>query len=188
MSWFRKISSKHKIGDEVGYFDHYKDALYSGTITGYDDDYNEWVVDTADGEDGFLDRDLIPIDEYNEIVKYNGDLNLTSPETFYYGRRSFDVRKAKRYIAMNSVEVSQFNVEDARSNVENDLIATDLNRKGLEVDLSVPIIVASIENWDKSVGRLPIDGWHRIAYALKEGIAALPMYLLSVEETKQITS
>ena len=52
-------------------------------------------------------------------------------------------------------------------------------------DLNDPIILISTQHEDE-ISNFPIDGWHRIGKALKEGIEELPAYLLTLEETNKI--
>ncbi|MFF4778991.1 hypothetical protein ACFY05_39825 [Microtetraspora fusca] len=47
-----------------------------------------------------------------------------------------------------------------------------------EVDLSVPLIAVPIPN----AGPFVIDGWHRIARALREGVTDLRVVVLTAEE------
>ncbi|MEU8178632.1 hypothetical protein AB0C14_37685 [Microbispora hainanensis] len=47
-----------------------------------------------------------------------------------------------------------------------------------EVDLSVPLIAVPIPN----AGPFIIDGWHRIARALREQVAELPVIILTEQE------
>jgi hypothetical protein len=50
-----------------------------------------------------------------------------------------------------------------------------------KVDLDVPVITAY-----GSMGKIPIDGWHRIAKALLKGLKELPWLALTKEESKKV--
>lgn len=65
------------------------------------------------------------------------------------------------------------------------LIKTD-PKTVTKADLTVPIIVAIVK-MKKGRGAIPIDGWHRITRALKEGLTELPAYVLTAKETDKVT-
>jgi len=58
---------------------------------------------------------------------------------------------------------------------------SELDADPFKFDLSFPIIAVRMKGniW-------PIDGWHRIAKAIDQGLEALPALLLNVQESKKV--
>jgi len=54
------------------------------------------------------------------------------------------------------------------------------------VDLSKPVIFVERQYKDGTQGHMMIDGWHRVAKALDEGVDQLPCVVLSVKEGKSL--
>lgn len=112
------------------------------------------------------------------------ELNLNDPETFYYRASSFDVRQAKRIIHENPREKIQYDVNKVSYYLESGAIS--INEEIVEkADMSIPLIIVSSKG-PNGVSYFPIDGWHRIARAIKEGVPTLPAYVLTLEETRKI--
>ena len=121
-----------------------------------------------------------------------------SYETFDFLVRSFDVNKARKFIINSPRKIIQMGLsgvaklvprERTRTNEDGTMSMT----MGLRIDwdridaeesaynLSFPVIIANI-NGDY----LPIDGWHRIAKAVDQGIDHLPAVILSADETQEV--
>ena len=54
-----------------------------------------------------------------------------------------------------------------------------------KADVSVPIILATMTIAGRK-GVFPIDGWHRIARAIQDGLDELPAYVLNKRESDRI--
>lgn len=101
-------------------------------------------------------------------------------ETFRFLAYSFDVDRAKELLAERPRVSDTLEVEECRAFVNRIVIdkgAVD------DADLTVPVIF-----WQGEDGKtfLPIDGWHRIAKALKEEVKSLPAVLLTKKESKEV--
>jgi hypothetical protein len=100
-------------------------------------------------------------------------------EEFRFLAGLFDIAKAKRIIEDKPREIVEINIGESGKQLLA-LMKIDMTRFD-EIDLTVPIIVASIKE-----GNLPIDGWHRIAKAVHLGLPFVPGVMLTKEETKQV--
>lgn len=117
-------------------------------------------------------------------------------EAFEFAWLRFDVDAAKRIIAAAPRKLTELSVPDVgrwlgappalrmpgrltMAGIIVDWGAVDVD----EVDLSVPVIMAQLAD-----STLPIDGWRRIAKATLRGIAALPLVVLTRDETREVMS
>lgn len=115
-------------------------------------------------------------------------LDITTKEVFNFCSLHFDVRKAKQIIVKNprnldSVEVKLLDAWVGGKTPDGKMymgVTLHSIAKGIEIDLRVPIIWANIEGFS-----MPIDGWHRIKKALDTGILTLPVYVLTIAESKE---
>ncbi|MEU8178634.1 hypothetical protein AB0C14_37695 [Microbispora hainanensis] len=100
---------------------------------------------------------------------------MTEVETFRLMGWTWDVSAAKKYAA------SRHPGGHLRPRHWAGLLALiDIDQAHAElVDLSEPLIAVPAS---PRGGALVIDGWHRIARALREGVTELPVILLSKEE------
>ena len=117
-------------------------------------------------------------------------------EMFEFVMSRWDVRMAKAIIHETPRPVLKMSLEGLKSVVperpvaqENGLltmhpgISVDWDKiDSEEIDLSIPVIVVTRKNGST----LPIDGWHRIAKAMDQGIGSLPAVLLNEEETERV--
>lgn len=134
----------------------------------------------------FSESELELLEASTRWEDIESDLDLVKDEIFHYYGGSWDVRKAKRMIHQNPRPTIQFEAKNAKYQIESGAIAT--YDKYLEMaDTSVPIILISSKNADGSTGYFPIDGWHRIRKAIENNIDFIPAYVLTIEESKEIT-
>ncbi len=116
-----------------------------------------------------------------------------TPETFQFARNQWDVAQAKELIrSKRSRKVATMAISGVADlvgkppvdgefsihigvTVNWDLAASD------DVDLNIPIILVPYRD-----SFIPIDGWHRIAKAVRKGVAELPCVVLTKAETKLI--
>lgn len=121
----------------------------------------------------------------------------TRDEWFRFCAYTFNVSKARDLIGKRRAVVKTIAVSDLRpllaektekgirlgvgvdwERVEKD-IAAERDAYEPVLDLTVPLIVAQT-----SSGALPIDGWHRIAKAVRVGREKLPYVLLTKKESR----
>lgn len=96
----------------------------------------------------------------------------------------WDVRAAKRLLREKPREVEVVYLRDVAPFLTEGpgiIVDRDLVESGEGIDLDVPIIVGEL-----NTSCLPIDGWHRIARALKLGLDTLPCVCLTKEETEDV--
>ncbi len=121
-----------------------------------------------------------------------------TPETFYLLSSAWDVAAAKRILqAKKRLTLSVLSVSEVgellqKPAVQNENgsfsfnlgVRVDWKRAATEeVDLSVPVILA----YTKRGSLLPIDGYHRIAKAILNGIPTLPCVCLTKAESKKVS-
>jgi len=127
--------------------------------------------------------------ESEEISSETFEWKDNRDEMFTFLTRNFDIDLAKRIIKTNPRNITNVGLSGLKSWVPRSktsvgLIKIDWDRIDAEegnYDLSFPVIIASIEG-----GHFPIDGWHRIAKAIEQGVESLPSVMLTPEETEQI--
>ncbi|WP_440063885.1 hypothetical protein [Streptosporangium sp. OZ121] len=103
---------------------------------------------------------------------------MTPPrEEFYYLAYAWDVTTAKAFAAgrepTGNLVVKEWAGILSTIEVDKDAAAT--------VDLGEPIIVVPIDD----AGHFPIDGWHRITRALRDGVPELKAVILTADEERQ---
>jgi len=123
--------------------------------------------------------------------------NTEKFETFTFISAQYDVRAAKQILASKkrTPKIHQLAVADVEpllakhtkeGNVEMITMGVTVDWSRAEsdptIDLDVPIIVAQTAQGNF----LPIDGYHRIAKAVKVGKTHLPCVVLNKAETKKI--
>jgi hypothetical protein len=108
------------------------------------------------------------------------ELDTTTPEFIDFMFATFDVREAKRLIAATPREPEKVRTDVLRPFLGPRGITVDRKRAKTDplIDVSVPLIVATLDT-----SCLPIDGWHRVAKAIAEGIEEIPALYLTREET-----
>jgi len=101
-------------------------------------------------------------------------------EEFEFDGDTYDVSAAKKLLKDKNRRVVNIATDALKRMAPTVSIS---KRKALrpEIDLAVPIIVAI-----RRGRKLPIDGWHRIYKALKNGIKTLPAQILTVEESREV--
>jgi len=113
---------------------------------------------------------------------------LPDDETFRFGWKAWDVKKAKtlllrkRSVKLHSIEVKALKPLANLMCVDWDRIKRDiaLPTQDQTIDLRVPLILVLTPD-----GALPIDGWHRIGKAILLKVPVLPAVILSkVDERK----
>lgn len=113
------------------------------------------------------------------------ELDTTTPEFFLFMFATFDVREAKRLITANPRAPEMVRTSVLRPFLVHDgghvIVDDDRVESDPMIDVSVPLIVATLDT-----SCLPIDGWHRVAKAIVEGIDELPALYLTREETEQV--
>jgi hypothetical protein len=121
-------------------------------------------------------------------------------QRFYFGPWVFEIDKAQARIAEQPRDVRNLVVEawarfyglddnrDDRHSVSLIGPGPEFNRRyAMTTDLTEPVIVAMLRSEETGEeSPLLIDGTHRLFRAYQEGIAALPAYVLSVEESLAI--
>ena len=105
-----------------------------------------------------------------------------TPEWFNLMRFVWDVREAKRILSKKKrVRINRISTDGLRGISTMFSVTAPSDRP---IDLSVPLIMIKIPV--KGAGHLPIDGWHRIRYAINSGISELPFVMLTAAEEKRI--
>jgi hypothetical protein len=100
-----------------------------------------------------------------------------TPERFHMLNLCFDVRAAKRAVADSPRGVVPLDVASLRR------LSSHIRRLGTApVNLEIPLVVATTRH-----GHTVIDGWRRIAAAIREGLDTLPCVILTTFETKLAT-
>jgi hypothetical protein len=107
-------------------------------------------------------------------------------ETFQLMTRVWDVKAAKRFIATKRARpVYMIPVSSLSSLVGQPgklSIAVTVDWEAAKTaDVSIPLVLLSSES-----GHLPIDGYHRIARAVLDGLTELPAVVLNSTETKKV--
>ncbi|MER6171295.1 hypothetical protein [Streptosporangium sp. NPDC001681] len=103
---------------------------------------------------------------------------MTPPrEEFYFLAYAWDITAAKERAAnepTGNLIVPEWRGVASMVDVDQGHAAT--------VNLSEPLIVVPIDD----AGHFPVDGWHRIYRALREGVPALKAVILTTDEERQI--
>lgn len=109
-------------------------------------------------------------------------------EAFHYLYDVWNVDRAKQLIKERPRPIRRLNIApfqellSAPGKVRVFGVAVNWKKvKSDDVNLDDPVLTAY-----GSMGKLPIDGWHRIAKALLKGIKELPWVALTKEESKQV--
>jgi hypothetical protein len=126
---------------------------------------------------------------------------VTTPQRFHFGPWTFSIDAAEALIAARPRSIRRIDVAtwakaygltrlDNRDEHTVSLIgpASDgLDRVyAMTTDLAKPVIVAQLAINGQTPAPLLIDGTHRLYRAWSEGIAQLPAYLLTADETRQV--
>lgn len=102
-------------------------------------------------------------------------------EVFWCPSYGFNVTKAKRILALKPRPASDIDV----AALIPGSVGVRIDREhAMTTDLSEPIILVQVE--DPKTGdwlRILIDGHHRLYRAAREGVARLPAYLLTPNES-----
>jgi hypothetical protein len=121
-------------------------------------------------------------------------------QRFYFGVWVFDVDRAQALIVERPRETHRlpvglwarfYGLDDNREDRHSiSLIGPGPNfdrRYAMTTDLNEPVIVAMLRNEDAGEDApLLIDGTHRLFRAYTEGVAELPAYVLSMDESQVI--
>jgi len=105
---------------------------------------------------------------------------LEQDERFDFFNMSFDVKLAKQAIHKRPRDVQPFAIDSSVPMCERIGVSPTASLEG--VDLAVPVIIATLPKGSL----LPIDGWHRIAKAGRDGLTDLPCVVLTKQETARI--
>lgn len=103
-------------------------------------------------------------------------------EQFCISGYVFDVNIAKDILIQTARPNSLVKMADLKSLAG--FISTEETDK--EINLNVPLIIAQFTTADGHQQVLPIDGWHRIKKAIKDGLETLPCVVLTARETKRV--
>jgi len=120
------------------------------------------------------------------------------PEFFHYLGLSFDIAKAKKILDKYPHEQVMVPVESLRqylaeTNYENGKaigikLGVSCNKEYAETltveDLKRPLILVPLK---EEIGHLVIDGYHRIAAAVRLGVQELPAVILTPKEARGVT-
>ncbi len=60
------------------------------------------------------------------------------------------------------------------------------DREGTKFDVTLPMILGTMEDREGNTYYLPIDGWHRAAKAMVLGMETMPVVVLTLDETYEI--
>ncbi len=114
-------------------------------------------------------------------------------EKFYFMGRGFDIDAAKRILSAKPRAIGTLNPEDLRPLVIPRGVKfavgveIDYAKIGAGIEIArVPLIVGMVKGNSGKAFPLLLDGWHRVAAALEQGVDSLPCVALSARETKQI--
>ena len=126
---------------------------------------------------------------------------MTAPQWFHFGPWTFSIDAAEALIAAHPRGIRHIDVatwaeaygltrldDTARRTISLIGPASDgLDRAyAMTTDLAKPVIVAQLAINGQPPAPLLIDGTHRLYRAWREGIAQLPAYLLTADETHQV--
>lgn len=117
-------------------------------------------------------------------------LNHDIPETFRFFTWLVDVQKAKQILAGKKKPLSgEIQVSDVsplvgapEKIVMGVRVDWDRVQNDKTIDLTVPVILAYTEHGNI----FPIDGWHRIAKAVLQGVKTLPCLIVNKTDSKKI--
>lgn len=106
-------------------------------------------------------------------------------EFFQFVCRAWDVREAKKLIASKKARpIHTIPVADLKGLVgEPDKLSLAIRvdwEAAKTADVTIPIILA------QDAACIPIDGYHRIARAILDGLTELPAVVLTKAETKKV--
>ena len=115
-------------------------------------------------------------------------------EVFSFLTRSWDIDKARRIIAGKKRKPVVLDMSSGwgwlgGESGNRGIIRVDLGyvAKITPERLKEPLIVGTIKLDKNQTGNIILDGWHRLARARQLGIKNLPVYVLTLKETDQIT-
>jgi len=103
----------------------------------------------------------------------------TEEETFEYGTRRFDIQKAKEIIRSAPREIRRVDPAGIPG-AGRQGIAVDAKTVAA-ADTSKPILMATVDGES-----FPIDGWHRLTRAQKDGLAEIGAVYLTEAETRAV--
>ena len=112
-------------------------------------------------------------------------------ETFGFLFTKFDVDKAKEILRKSPHDIDILTLDTAKNWIGDEkrfgLIRVDWARVNSdeEINLEIPVILAHLKVGTEAQ-RLPIDGWTRIARAIKVGLETLPCCALTEAETDAV--
>ena len=101
---------------------------------------------------------------------------MSEGEEFTFGVWTWDVDQAQQ--AARLVKAQPLPISNLGALISMGLIYVDAEHADT-VDLDKPILVAPLP---ETATHLPIDGWHRIAKALSQGVTELPAKVLTAEQ------
>jgi hypothetical protein len=109
-------------------------------------------------------------------------------EKFIYAFDEWSIDRAKQIIKDRPRPIRTLNIEPFEEFIGRPgkirffgVVVNWRKAESDKVDLDVPVITAY-----GSMGKIPIDGWHRIAKALLKGLKELPWLALTKEESKKV--
>ena len=101
-------------------------------------------------------------------------------ETFEIGGRQFSVDAAKERIRNRPRDVEDFDISQV---AEPGIQGIRVTKKGVEnADINMPVIMGTEKGQP-----FPVDGWHRIARAKREGVDHIKKIVLTEKETAEIS-
>lgn len=110
-----------------------------------------------------------------------GSKSYEEDEVFEAFAQTYNITRAKMIIS-KAPRLVEYIPMHVLATILDLLVDLDPPKKGRDYDVTFPLIVATLKNG----GRLPIDGWHRVAKAQKMGLRELPAVILTAEETRLV--
>jgi hypothetical protein len=126
---------------------------------------------------------------------------VTAPQWFHFGPWTFSIDTAEALIAARPRGIQRIDVttwataygltrlddHDGRTVGLIGPASDGFDREyAMTTDLAKPVIVATVAFSGQTPAPLLIDGTHRLYRAWRDGIAQLPAYVLTADETRQV--
>ncbi|MCA4726898.1 hypothetical protein [Mycolicibacterium fortuitum] len=108
-------------------------------------------------------------------------------EVFHCWNWQWNIDPARIIVAATAREPVPIEVAEFAELIGGPWIAERQRASCAPVDLTVPVLVAELPVPFDGRRRLLIDGWHRIELARSKRIATLPAYVLTAEESAQVS-